>query len=287
MPTYKRPDKLKRAVESVLNQTFGDFEIVIVNNANEDVILPIQDNRITLLQEKQKGANFARNKGIKNSNGEFICFLDDDDVYLENHLNTLHDLIKSNGEKVGLYRTFTKVELSEGVFEDQKIITKDEGETELDHLLSVLLVMHCVCCHREVLLNVTFDPEIKVAQDYHLWIRILSKYPIFEAPKITTIYYKTEDSISSPSMEKYFLYIDVYGSLFKQKNISAQLSKKIINTRMIRYYDLLLSCYYKELSIKRFIRSSINTTKYNIKFIFSVHYLKLFIKFWMYKIIKK
>ena len=72
MPTYKRPERLKRAVESALNQSFKDFEIIIVNNADEKIILPTQDDRISVLQEEKKGANYARNKGIENAKADFI-----------------------------------------------------------------------------------------------------------------------------------------------------------------------------------------------------------------------
>ncbi len=59
MPTFKRPERLKRAVESVLNQSFTDFEILIVNNANEEVIIPVQDVRITVLNEAKKRSKFC------------------------------------------------------------------------------------------------------------------------------------------------------------------------------------------------------------------------------------
>ncbi len=237
--------------------------------------------------KQKKGANFARNKGIKNAKGDFICFLDDDDVYLDNHLQTMYDLVIKNDKEVALYRSFTKRELSPGVFEPQEIITRPDNSSSLDHLMTVLLVMHCVCSHREIFDKIKFDPDIPVAQDYHLWVRILTKFPLYEAPSITTIYHKTEGSISSPSMAKYYLYIEVYGGLFDQKEVSSQLSRKIIEQKMLKFYDLLLSCHYNELTILNFVIASFYAAKYNLGYLFSIHFIKLFIKFWMHKIFRK
>lgn len=286
MPTFKRPDRLKRAVESVLNQSFTDFEIVIVNNADEEVVFPIQDNRITILHETKKGANYARNKGIENSKGEFICFLDDDDVYYENHLQTMYDLILDNDKKVALYRTFTNQEISSGVFKDQPIITKPDKDTDLDHVMTILLVMHCVCCHREILEKIKFDPSIPVAQDYHMWVRIVADFPLIEAPVITTLYHYSSDSTSSPSLEKFLLYIDVYKNLFSLKKVQLKLRKEIQNRRLFNYYNLILQCHLKELSFGLLLKIIGGSVKYKPGYIFKLELYKLTLKYFIVKIRK-
>ena len=216
IPTCQRHEELNRAVCSVISQTLKDFELIIVNNGDDELNIAVKDERIKILPEKRKGANYARNTGIENSQGQFICFLDDDDIYLNNHLATLYNLIKGHSGKAAMYRTYTKIEKVKGEFVDQPIVMKHLDQTSLDHIFSVLLFMACVCCHRDVLKEIKFDPLIPVAQDYHLWSRILVKYPLIEIPIITTVYNKTNNSISSPSLEAYQNYIKVYGDLFKK-----------------------------------------------------------------------
>ena len=92
IPTYNRPDTLKRAITSVLSQTCTDFEIIIVNDSHQerpvwDIINHFADERIRYFRnERSKGGNGARNTGIIKSKGEYIAFLDDDDEWLPDKL---------------------------------------------------------------------------------------------------------------------------------------------------------------------------------------------------------
>lgn len=285
IPTYNRPAELKRAVHSVLSQTCSDFEIVIVNNGKR-VEIDLNDKRIKLLSENRKGANFARNTGIENAHGQFICFLDDDDIYLENHLKTLFNLIQANGCRVGLYRTFTRIETSRGKFSDQPVVMKGENQTPLDHLFTILLFMACVCCHKEIVKKIKYDPSIPVAQDYHFFARVLALYPIFETPVITTVYNKTENSISSPKLITYMNYIKVHEDLFNTIEIRSRVKKKTRHKRMLRYFDLLITCHYRDLSVRQFFWFSLRTFRYNYFYLPSFHYFKIFGKFWLSKFFK-
>ena len=284
MPTYKRPERLKRAVESVLNQSFKDFEIIIVNNADEKIILPIQDDRISVLQEEKKGANYARNKGIENAKADFICFLDDDDVYLDNHLETMHNMILKHDKKVALYRTFTNQEVLPGVFENQPVITKPNEDTDLDHVMTILLVMHCVCCHRDILEKIKFDSSIPVAQDYHMWVRIVTEYPLIEIPSITTVYYYSSDSTSSPSLEKFLLYIDVYKKLFSLDKVKINLRKEIQHRRLFNYYNLILHCHLTELTFRMFVKIIWGSAHYKPSYMLNFEFYKLFAKYFISKL---
>lgn len=93
IPTYNRENCIKECINSVLSQTFKDFEIIVIDNFSEDstfnIIENIKDNRVKAFQIHNKGIIAAsRNKGIKESNGEWICFLDSDDLWLPNKLET-------------------------------------------------------------------------------------------------------------------------------------------------------------------------------------------------------
>lgn len=91
IPTYNRPEMVEKAVKSVLNQTYNDFQIIVINDGSEkspdSIIERLNDERIIYLKHnKNKGGGAARNTGIKNSNSEYITFLDDDDEYLPDKL---------------------------------------------------------------------------------------------------------------------------------------------------------------------------------------------------------
>jgi glycosyltransferase involved in cell wall biosynthesis len=282
IPTYNRPLALYDAIQSVLKQSFSDFEILVVNNGEEalalGVIHQISDKRLRYINEARKGANNARNTGIENGAGRFICFLDDDDLYLPHHLKTLYDLILVNRERTALYRTFTSIERSSGVMEEQIVGLKDPSETALEHSYKIMLFMGCVCCSRSILGDLKFDPSIEIAQDYQLFSRILARFPMIESTEITTLYRKTEDSTSSPTFDKYLKYIKVYSDLFKDPLVSAQLSAQAQNNLLFRFHDFMLSGHYNEMNWEAFIKYSFRAAGYKRGYFFRKGYLKLFLK---------
>lgn len=90
IPTYNRQDLIMEAIESVLNQVYEDFELIVVDNFSSDQTLDrlhgIKDPRVKILIEQRRGASFARNTGIKHAQGQFLAFLDSDDLWLPEKL---------------------------------------------------------------------------------------------------------------------------------------------------------------------------------------------------------
>ena len=107
IPTHNRSNLLKRAVISVLDQTFKDFELIIVDDHSTDdthsVINSFSDPRIQyMINDRKKGACGARNTGIFLSKGKWVAFLDDDDVWLPEKLKCQYELLKNVKRTVGL-----------------------------------------------------------------------------------------------------------------------------------------------------------------------------------------
>lgn len=103
IPVANREAELRRAINSVLNQTYHEIEIIIVENNSlhpelvRDISKSFEDERISFYSLKEcKNANVARNFGMKKATGEYICFLDSDDEYEPNHLESSIKFIKSN-----------------------------------------------------------------------------------------------------------------------------------------------------------------------------------------------
>ena len=97
IPVYNKGNHIQNTINSVLNQTNQDFEIIVVNDGSTDhsldVIKSINDKRIKLFTLENKGVSHARNFGLTKASSEFIAFLDADDLWKPNHLDALHNLI--------------------------------------------------------------------------------------------------------------------------------------------------------------------------------------------------
>jgi glycosyltransferase involved in cell wall biosynthesis len=108
IPLYNKEQYIARAIHSVLQQTFQDFEIVIINDGSTDnsisEINKINDHRIRLIDQENKGVSAARNRGIEEASADYISFLDADDEWEENHLAVIAELI-NKFPQCGLFGT--------------------------------------------------------------------------------------------------------------------------------------------------------------------------------------
>jgi len=95
IPTINREKKLNIAINSIFNQNINDYEIIIVNDGGS--YLDFKSEKIKCINlPKKQGRARARNIGLKNASGKFICFLDDDDILYPNHFETLYNFLKEN-----------------------------------------------------------------------------------------------------------------------------------------------------------------------------------------------
>lgn len=112
--TFNRSQMLKKALESVLNQTYPDFELLILDNSSsdgtEEVVKSFKDSRIRYIKHNPLNISQARNLGIKESKGEFVAFLDDDDEWLPKKLEKQIKIFNQGNENLGLvYGGFIRI----------------------------------------------------------------------------------------------------------------------------------------------------------------------------------
>ncbi|TXE08096.1 glycosyltransferase family 2 protein [Seonamhaeicola algicola] len=105
IPLYNKQEYIQETINSVLNQTFQDFEIIVINDGSTDnslkIIEQIQNNRVKIINQENKGLSAARNVGIKNAKANYIAFLDADDLWCKDFLESIFHLIETyNNEKV-------------------------------------------------------------------------------------------------------------------------------------------------------------------------------------------
>lgn len=258
--TKNRAKLISTPIESILNQTFHDFELIIVDNASEDnteqVVLSYKDVRIKYLRnEVDKERCFARNRGINASKGEYVCFLDSDDAYLENHLQTIYNEIQLKNTK-GLY--FTNAFETFNFTDKRERICPDLESFNLFHyILTYTFNPARVAVHRSILNDYQYDEKIPGLEDLDLWLRIATKYPVFQIKERTILYNIHDESYSMDSHHRFKKELKMFRFVFGKKELKNVLPVKSKNR-------LLSMCYYK-LSIS-----------YSSKFKpFLIHYLIL------------
>jgi len=204
IPTYNRAHLLGRAIKSVLDQTYQDFELIIVDDASTDntkeVVKRLDDPRIRYVRhEENRGGAAARNTGIKTARGQFIAFQDSDDRWLPDKLEKQMRVFKSASPKVGVvYTGFWRLRDGEKTYIPSSKVTRREGDIH-DVLLEKNFVTTQTAVVRKECFGKAgmFDERLPRLQDWDLWIRISRYYHfLYVGEPLVEVYY-TPDSISS------------------------------------------------------------------------------------------
>ncbi|MDY6968879.1 MAG: glycosyltransferase family A protein [Spirochaetota bacterium] len=178
IPTYNRYYTLKKAIESVLTQTFTDFELLIVDDGSTDETSQIEyEYRDSLVYIKQdnRGVSSARNTGIKNSVSPYLAFLDSDDVWIKEKLEKQSEFIRKNPH-ISINQT-DEIWIRNGIrVNPMKKHQKKEGDIFFPSLELCLISPSCVVIKREIFETYgLFDESMPVCEDYDLWLRITEK----------------------------------------------------------------------------------------------------------------
>lgn len=204
--TYKRPVAvLQRAINSAVSQDYGNIEIIVVNDcpedtegskAIEDLVKSYRDERIVLKHHKvNSGANAARNTGLHMAKGAYVSFLDDDDEWYSDKLSKQHIAISQDNKYGIAYSGFMRVSEKENTpcypikISEKDICIEKILENNFVGPTSFALI------RTEAIKEVGgFDENIKVCQEYELWIRILEKYDAVCVNELLGNYYISNDS---------------------------------------------------------------------------------------------
>ncbi|MCF6158851.1 MAG: glycosyltransferase [wastewater metagenome] len=204
IPTHNRAQFLYSAIASVLNQTYQDFEILVIDDNSKDntqeVVKNFHDTRIKYIRhEKNKGEAGTRNTGIKHSNGRYIAFLDDDDEWLPEKLELQIDLLQNSPQEVGcIYTGFLTVDETKRKVLQRSIPSK-RGYIYYDMFIRNYIgkpstVMLKKECFKRIDL---FDENIAFGTDYDMWIRISRDFHIDYIEKPMVLYCKHKNALSA------------------------------------------------------------------------------------------
>lgn len=210
IPTYNRANIIKDAIETVIAQTYQDFEIIIVDDGSTDntkeIVQSYQDDRIKYIYQTNSGKpSIARNKGIKEAKGDFIAFLDSDDLWhpqlLEKHINIL-----SNNLDIG----FTTNWNSYISFDGDKLNEKTcLAQNQKDYIKFILLnpdhaypgpsgtVIRKICFEKIE----PFDEKLDFCEDWDLFFRLAIHYNMYNIKEFLTYVRMHNESFTRNSQE--------------------------------------------------------------------------------------
>ena len=232
IPAYNAEKTIRETIESVLNQTITDFELIVIDDGSQDSTLDIassiQDHRIKVSSYPNAGPNHSRNRGFAQATGDYVSFLDADDLWTQDKLEAQMKALQANPEASVAYswtnwmneagqfiRRGSYVSVSGNVY--AKLLLVDFIESGSNPLI-----------RKQALVEVGgFDESLLAAQDWDMWLRLAARYHFVAVPSAQVLYRVSANSWSSNIYRVEKASLQVIERAFAQKEaVSIQHLKK-------------------------------------------------------------
>ena len=252
IPTYNRASYICETIDSVLDQTFTDYEIIVVDdgstdNTKEIVSLHIEkySKKIRYFYQENRGEAGARNTGIKESKGEYIAFLDSDDIW---HREKLEKQIKAlEGSDVSLVYCSMYI-IKDGYVNYKKRKPSSPALNFHDLLLGGKSIPMTGLVKKNDLDKVgLFDESIKLACDYDMWLRFSMKYKIKFMNEPLAFYRRHASNISRDLGAVKICGIKIFNKMLSN---NTGIPKKLLKSKLSREYYGLGKIYYDKGEFK-------------------------------------
>lgn len=296
IPLYNKASYIRKAINSVLAQTFHEFELIVINDGSTDNSLEeasqIVDSRLKIITQENSGVSTARNNGVHQAQYPYICFLDADDWWDSSFLTEMHQLIE-HYPNAGIYGTNYYIvkngknrvapigvphDFEQGIIDYCKVYAKT---------LCMPLTSISICIPKSV-----FDEEkgfkqtLKLGEDFDLWIRVALKYKVVFLNK-PLAYYNQDVELQNRAVgsklykpEHHMLFAD-YGELSENKEFTL-LFEKLALYGLLPYY--LNGVNLQEV---RQILSKIHWEQYQTKYLWYYKRLpRILVKIWFFLLLK-
>ncbi len=202
IPAYNAEKTIRETIESVLNQTLQDFEIIVINDGSQDatleIVSSIQDSRLQVFSYPNAKQAASRNRGFAHSSGEYIAFLDADDLWIPTKLEAQLKALQDNPEAAVAYSW------SHCIDEKGKFLREASHSTTSGDVYAKLLLCDFLdngsnpLIRREALIEVGgFDESLPPAEDWDMWIRLAASYHFVAVPYPHILYRQSPNSCSA------------------------------------------------------------------------------------------
>lgn len=207
-PTFNRADYLPFAVESVLSQSVSDFELIVIDDGSTDGTAELMERyladwRIRYLKQENQGQSVARNRGIAEARGQFICFLDSDNAWVSTKLENSLKAFEEHPEADIVYGDFITIDgegHEHGVNRMARYSGRITPQLLRDNFVSMNTTMTRKRCFDEM---GGFDGADRLAEDYGLWLRFSTRYQFLYVPAVLGYYRVMENQISSDKESRF------------------------------------------------------------------------------------
>lgn len=202
IPAYNAESTIKSTIEAVRNQTYRDYELIVINDGSTDrtaeIVREIADDRFKLFSYKNGGLATARNRGIRQATGEYIAFLDADDLWTKDKLEKQVAILETNPEVGVVYSQTSYID------NESNFLYNCEPVCFAGDVLKELLLTNFLhngsnpLIRQQAIATVgEFDCSLSSSEDWDFYLRLAARYPFAVVPEYQVLYRQTSNSMSS------------------------------------------------------------------------------------------
>lgn len=256
IPCFNREDFIEKTIDSVVAQSYENWECIVVDDGSTDKSAEkikdycLKNSKIRYIEQSNQERCIARNNGIKYSSGDYLAFLDSDDIWLKNHLEEFIRYLSKQENKCCLF--FSKVYYCENDEINLKIESDLNNNNVFHYILTETFNTSRIIIHKKVAEEFNFDPMVPGVEDLDISLRIATKYPIKQMPEATVHYYLGDQSYTMSDTKKWEKELTYFRLIERKKEL-----KKILPRKSIR--RLKSACHFHIGLLKYQTRNRINS----------------------------
>jgi glycosyltransferase involved in cell wall biosynthesis len=302
IPAHNSEKTITKTIDSVLKQSFTDLELIVIDDGSQDktleVVSKINDPRIKILSYPKAGANVSRNRGLSLAQGEFVSFLDADDIWTSDKLASQIQALENNSKAKVAYSWTNYID------DDDKFLLTGTHLTANGDVYEQLLITNFLesgsnplICKEAILKLGGFDESLSAAQDWDMWLRLAEKYHFICVPQPQILYRIRANSLSSNLHRQEKACLEVLKKAYK---IRPNIDKDAVNKSLAKLYNYLTCrALYQphnrqkgllaaSFLLKNFIYDSsrLKRLKLTLKLVFKITVMVLFPSAWSTAILK-
>jgi len=264
IPAYNRSAMLEKTIPTVIDQSYKNWELIIVDDASCDntgeVVASFNNPGIIYIKNEYNIERSAsRNKGIDTAVGKYICFLDSDDLWEPYHLQTLYDYLSEN--KFPQVLLFTGFSWLSPDGECKKVMLPDDcSSNPVQYIIHYQPSPSGTCLEREILKKYRFNPDLKINEDVELFAKVVSEYPLVKVNVHTVTMLIHEGNTKGLTKNYISPQISVFKSLCMTEPTARKISKEFKRTKyrhlrseLIKHYEKSAEFFLMNREIIRFL----------------------------------
>lgn len=251
IPVYNGEKTIRETIESVLKQSFYDLELIVINDGSTDstleIVSSIKDSRLKIFSYPNAGLAISRNRGITYASGEFVSFLDADDIWTADKLELQLKALQENPQAAVAYSWTDLIDESSQFLRPSSHITANGDVYARLLLINFLENGSNPLIRKQALTKVGgFDESLSGAADWDMWLRLAACYHFVAVPSAQILYRVSTNSMSASIYRQAIEQIKVLEKAFAKDCDSLQYLKRCSFSNMYKY--LIFKCFEGSLT---------------------------------------